>query len=69
MPDKSNSVPLEIVGDDGRLKDYFCLDVIFNLSHRVLSEMEIEALGKGLGSSPKPLFINEAHFKKDIANF
>ena len=46
LSDKSNSVPLRRVGDDGHLKGYFRSDVVFNLSHRVLSELEIEVLGK-----------------------
>ena len=69
LPDKNNSVPLGRVGNDGRLKDYFRLDVVFNLSHRLFSELEIEVLGKGLGFSPKPSFVNEADLKRDIANF
>ena len=69
LSDKSSSVPLGRVGDDGRLKGYFCSDVVFNLSHRVLSELEIEVLGKGLGFSPTPSFINEADLKRDFANF
>ena len=47
--DKSNSVPLGRVGDDGHLKGYFCSDMVFNLYHRLLFELEIEVLGKGLG--------------------
>ena len=62
-------VPLERVGDDSRLKSYFCSDVFFNLSHRVLSELEIEVLGKGLGFSPTSSFINEADLKRDFTNF
>ena len=68
LSDKSNSVPLGRVGDDDRLKGYFCSDVVFNLSHRVLSELEIEVLGKGLGFSPTPSFINEADLKRDFAD-
>ena len=45
LSDNSNSVPLGRVVDDGRLKGYFCSDVFFNLSHSVLSELEIEVLG------------------------
>ena len=37
LSDKSNSVPLGRVGDSDRLKGYFCSDVVFNLSHRVLN--------------------------------
>ena len=39
MSDRSNSVPLGRVGDDSRLKGYFCSDVVFNLIHRVLYEL------------------------------
>ena len=63
LSDKSNRVPLGRVGDDGRLKGYFCSDVVFNLSHRVLFELEREVLGKRLGFSPTP------SFKRDFADF
>ena len=43
----SPSVPLERVGNDGRLDGYFCLEVNFSLSHIILSDLEIEVLGKG----------------------
>ena len=56
LSEKSNNNPV----DNGRLKGYFCFDVAFHLSHRVLSELEIELLGKGLYFSPTPSFINEA---------
>ena len=39
LSDKSYSVPLGRLADDGRLKGYFCSDVVFNLNHRVLSEL------------------------------
>ena len=39
VSDRSNSVPLGRVGDDSRLKGYFCSDVVFNLIHRVLYEL------------------------------
>ena len=45
LSDKSNSVPWGRVGNDGHLKGYFCSDVVFNLNHRLLSELEIEVLG------------------------
>ena len=35
--------------NNGRLRGYFCLEVFFNLSHKVLSDLEIEVLGKQLG--------------------
>ena len=43
----SPSVPLERVGNDCRLNGYFCLKVNFNLSHIILSDLEIQVLGKG----------------------
>ena len=55
--------------NSGRLKGYFCSDVVFNLSHKVLSDLEISVLGKGLGFSPTPTFINEADLRRDFAEF
>ena len=65
----SPSVPLGRVENDGRLKDYFCSEVVFNLSHRVLSYLEIEVLGEGLGFSLTSSFINEADPKRDFVDF
>ena len=69
LPDKSNSVSLGRLGGDGHLKGYFCSDVVFNLSHRLLSELEIEVLSKGLSFSPTSSFINEANLQRDFADF
>ena len=66
---KSNGVPWGRVGNDGCLKGYFCSDVVFNLSHRLLSELEIEVLGKRLCFSPTPSFINGADLKSGFADF
>ena len=52
-----------------RLKGYFCSDVLFNLSHKVLTDFEINFSGKGLGFSPTPTFIKEANLKSDFADF
>ena len=41
------SVPLGRVKNNGCLKGYFCSEVVFNLSHRVFSDLEIVVLGKG----------------------
>ena len=43
----SPSVLLERLGNDDRLNGYFCLEVKFNLSHIILSDLEIQVLGKG----------------------
>ena len=42
----SPSVPQEMVGNDDCLKSYFCSEVNFKLSHRILSDLEIQVLGK-----------------------
>ena len=54
---------------NGRLQVYLCSDVMFNLSHKVLTELEISVLGKGLGFLPTPTFINEADLRKNFADF
>ena len=41
------SIPLGRVENNGCLKGYFCSEVVFNLSHRVFSNLEIVVLGKG----------------------
>ena len=37
---------------DKRLKGYFCSDTVFNLSDRVLSEIELKVLENGLDFAP-----------------
>ena len=55
--------------NNGRLQGYFWSDVVFNLSYKVLTDLEISVLGKGLGFSPTPTFINEADLRRDFAGF
>ena len=45
----SSNVSLGRAGNDGFLKGYFCSEVVFNLSQRVLSDLKIEVLDKELG--------------------
>ena len=40
------------LSDESRLSGYFCSDIIFNLSKRVLSETEIKILEKALDNAP-----------------
>ena len=54
---------------NGPLKGYFCSDVVFNLSYKVLSDTENNVLSKGLGFAPTPSFINESDFKRDFEDF
>ena len=57
------------MGNDGCVKGYFCSEAVFNLSNKVLSDLEIEVLGKGLGFSPTPSFINDADLTRNFADF
>ena len=54
--------------DNRRLKGYFCSDVVFNLSHKLLTDLEISVLAKGLGFSPTPAFINKADLRSHFAD-
>ena len=71
IEDTNNNTQKELtvtMDNSGRLKGYFCSDVVFNVSHKVLSDLEISVLRKGLGFSPTPTFINEADLRRDFAN-
>ena len=46
--DDSVEITIEPRSINGRLKRYFCSDVIFNLSNKVLSETDINILANGL---------------------
>ena len=52
-----------------RIKGYFCSDTVFNLSNKVLSQMEISVLQKGLGFVPTPNMINESDLRRDFNEF
>ena len=67
--DDSFETTVEPRGINSCLKGYFCSDVAFILSNKVLSDTEIKFLGKWLGFMPTPLFINESDFKRDSENF
>ena len=72
IEDTNNNTQKELtvtMDNSGRLKGYFCSDVVFNVSHKVLSDLEISVLGKGLGFSPTPTFINEEDLRRDFAEF
>ena len=52
-----------------RLSGYFCLDTVHNLSRRVLTEIEINILGKGLDYAHIENKINEPELKQDFEEF
>ena len=57
------------VTDEGRLQGSFCSKTVFNLSLRVLSEIEIQVLEKGLDFAPIQKSINEPELRKDFEDF
>ena len=57
------------VTDEGRLQGSLCSKTVFNLSQRVLSEIEIQVLEKGLDFAPIQKSINEAELRKDFEEF
>ena len=53
----------------GRLRGRFCSDIIFNLSHMVLSDAEINVLEKGLDFAPIQRKINEPELREYFEKF
>ena len=54
------------VTDNGRLQCSLCSKIVFNLSQRVLSEIEIQVLEKGLDFAPIQKSINEPELRKEF---
>ena len=54
-----------ITGSD-RISGYFCSDTVFNLSKKILSDMEIKILEKGLDYAPIQNKINEPELRRDF---
>ena len=67
--DDSIQTTIEPRSINGCLKGYFCSDVVFNLSNKVLSGTEINFLGKRWRYTPSPLFINESDVKRNFEDF
>ena len=57
------------VTDEGCLQGSFCSKKVFNLSQRVLSEVEIQVLDKRLDFAPIQRSINEPEQRKDFEDF
>ena len=55
--------------DEGRLQSSFCSKTVFNLSQKVLSEIEIQVLEKRLNFAPIQKSINEPELRKDFEDF
>ena len=54
-----------ITGSD-RISGYFCSDTVFNLSKKVLPDMGIKLLEKGLDYGPIQNKINEPELRRDF---
>ena len=57
-----------ITGSD-RISGYFCSDTVFNLSKKVLSDMEIKILEKGLDYAPIQNKTNKPKLRRDFEDF
>ena len=54
---------------ESRLIAYFCLEIMFSLSHHMLTDAEIEVLEKGLVFAPIQQKINDPELKQDFNDF
>ena len=67
---KSEGLPtMATATDEGRLQGSLCSKTVFNLSQRVISEIKIQVLEKGLDFAPIQKFTNEPWLRKDFEDF
>ena len=52
-----------------QITSYFCFDTVFNVSNRVLTDIEIKVLEKGLDFAPIQREINEPKLRQNFAEF
>ena len=57
------------VTNEGRLVGYFCSNTVFNLSRKVLADIEIKVLEKGLDFALIQNKINEPQLRSDFQEF
>ena len=55
--------------DSNRIRGYFCSDTVFNLSKKVLPDLEIKILEKALDYAPIQNKINEPELSRDFEDF
>ena len=65
---QNKNINVKVTSED-RISRYFCSDVVFNLSHRLLTEAEINVPEKGLDYAPIQKKINEPEISKDFSEF
>ena len=52
-----------------RITGYFCSDTVINFSNRILTDIEIKVLEKGLDFPPKQRKVNEPELRQDFSEF
>ena len=67
VDETENEVSPPVTGK--KTKGYFCSDTVFNLSRKVLNEIENKFLQKGLAFVPTPNIISEEDLRRDFGEF
>ena len=57
------------ITNSDRISGYFCSETVFNLSKKVLSDMEIKILEKGLDYAPIQNKINDSELRREFEDF
>ena len=57
------------ITNSDRISGYFCSETVFNLSKKVLSDMKIKILEKGLDYVPIQSKINQPELRRDFEDF
>ena len=66
---KPPSKDFNINNSNDRISGYFCSDIVFNLSKKILTDIEIKVLEKGLDYAPIQNKINEPELRRDFEEF
>ena len=69
LQSKSPSKAFNINDSNDRISGYFCSDTVFTLSKKVLTDIEIKVLEKGLDYAPIQNKINEPELRRDFEEF
>ena len=64
-----NKSDMSNINSQSRLTGHFCLNTVFNLSQKVLSDTEIKILKKGLDDAPIQNKVNEPELRHDFDEF
>ena len=64
-----NSPSKTFNNSNDRISGYFCSDTVFNLSEKILTDIEIKVLEKGFEYAPAQNKINEPELRRDFEEF